>query len=466
MSQSAGRAVMGEDRRRETGLFRYTLIRDAADPGLSKAQRGRLLRALADREHLGPDGRLVRVSRTTLGRWVRAYRHGGFDALVSRPKVVPVRTPAETLELAFALKRERPERTAAQIHEIMLTTAGDRDRDRVPGLRTLQTHLARAGLNVRADGRSPGKVYGRFEASARNELWTGDGLHGPVLAGASARRAVLLAFIDDHSRMLVGWRWGTSEDVFRLEAALRAGLMSRGVPEALLVDRGSAFVSSQLLRACAVLGVKLVHASPRAATTKGKIERFFRTVRDQFLVEIDDGVELPELNRLFSAWLEVVYHRRAHSETGQTPLARFDTAGAPRLPTPALLRQAFLWSQERTVTKTATVSLHSNQYEVDPALVGRKVELVFDPFDLTRIEVRYQHRSMGLAVPLVIGRHTHPQAQRELPPPPTGTGIDYLRLLAEQRDAELGGHPIDYSALAELDGDGDRDPNQQDEEEQ
>ena len=457
---------MGEDRRRETGLFRYTLIRDAADPGLSKAQRGRLLRALADREHLGPDGRLVRVSRTTLGRWVRAYRHGGFDALVSRPKVVPVRTPAETLELAFALKRERPERTAAQIHEIMLTTAGDRDRDRVPGLRTLQTHLARAGLNVRADGRSPGKVYGRFEASARNELWTGDGLHGPVLAGASARRAVLLAFIDDHSRMLVGWRWGTSEDVFRLEAALRAGLMSRGVPEALLVDRGSAFVSSQLLRACAVLGVKLVHASPRAATTKGKIERFFRTVRDQFLVEIDDGVELPELNRLFSAWLEVVYHRRAHSETGQTPLARFDTAGAPRLPTPALLRQAFLWSQERTVTKTATVSLHGNQYEVDAALVGRKVELVFDPFDLTRIEVRYQHRPMGLAVPLVIGRHTHPQAQRELPPPPTGTGIDYLRLLAEQRDAELGGHPIDYSALAELDGDGDRDPNQQDEEEQ
>ena len=133
-------------------------------------------------------------------------------------------------------------------------------------------------------------------------------------------------------------------------------------------------MSSQLLRASAVLGVKLIHASPRAATTKGKIERFFRTVRDQFLVEIDDGVELAELNRLFSAWLEVVYHRRTHSETGQTPLERFEAAGAPQLPTPALLREAFLWSQERTVTKTATVSLHGNSYEVDPALVGRKVE--------------------------------------------------------------------------------------------
>jgi putative transposase len=201
----------------------------------------------------------------------------------------------------------------------------------------------------------------------------------------------------------------------------------------------------------------LIHASPRAATTKGKIERFFRTVRDQFLVEIDDGVELAELNRLFSAWLEVVYHRRAHSETGQTPLARFDAAGAPRLPTPALLREAFLWSTERTVTKTATVSLHGNTYEVDAALVGRKVELIFDPFDLTRIEVRYQHRPFGTAVPLVIGRHTHPQAQREVPPPPTPTGIDYLKLLAAKRDAELGGQRIDYSSLTQPDGDGDGD---------
>jgi putative transposase len=204
----------------------------------------------------------------------------------------------------------------------------------------------------------------------------------------------------------------------------------------------------------------LIHASPRAATTKGKIERFFRTVRDQFLVEIDDGVELAELNRLFSAWLEVVYHRRVHSETGQAPLERFDAGGAPPLPTPAQLREAFLWSEERMVTKTATVSLHGNQYEVDPALVGRKVELVFDPFDLTRIEVRYQHRPFGTAVPLVIGRHTHPKAERELPPP-ASTGIDYLKLLAAKRDAELGGQRIDYASLTN-DGDGqDRDIDQE-----
>jgi len=255
---------MDEDGRRDVGLFRYALIRDAADPALSKAERGRLVRALAEREHVGLDGRLVWVARGTVDQWIRAYRAGGFDALLPKPRVVAPLTPAGVLELAFCLKRERPDRTAAQIRQVMLAADGDTP---VPGLRTLQTHLARQGLNVRADGRAAGKVYGRFEASVRNELWTGDGLHGPKLSGAGARRAVLLAFIDDHSRLLVGWRWGTGEDVFGLEAALRSGLMTRGVPDAILVDRGSAFVSSQLLRACAVLGVRLIHASPRAATT-------------------------------------------------------------------------------------------------------------------------------------------------------------------------------------------------------
>jgi putative transposase len=211
-----------------------------------------------------------------LDEWIRAYRAGGFEALCPRVRRVQPRTSLRVLALAVALKQERPERTAAQVHQIMVSAG-----ERVPTVRTLQTHFARAGLNVRADGRNPNKVYGRFEATVRNELWTGDGLHGPTLSGATARRAVLLAFIDDHSRLLVGWRWGTGEDVFRLEAALRSGLMTRGVPEGILVDRGSAFVSSQLLRACAVLGVRLVHASPRAATTKGKIERFFSTNRTQ-----------------------------------------------------------------------------------------------------------------------------------------------------------------------------------------
>ena len=167
---------MDEDRRREIGLFRYALVREAADPGLSKAERGRLVRALADRDHVGPDGRLVRVARGTLDEWIRSYRRGGFEALVPQPRVVLPRTAPEMLELAFRLKRERPERTAAQVREIMLAAAGEGP---MPGLRTLQTHLARAGLNIRADGRSPGRSMAASRLLSVTSCGPGTGCMAP-----------------------------------------------------------------------------------------------------------------------------------------------------------------------------------------------------------------------------------------------------------------------------------------------
>ncbi|MDQ2796031.1 MAG: Mu transposase C-terminal domain-containing protein, partial [Actinomycetota bacterium] len=141
-------------------------------------------------------------------------------------------------------------------------------------------------------------------------------------------------------------------------------------------------------------------------------------------------------------------HRREHSETGQTPWDRWSALDAPVLPSPAQLREAFLWSQWRTVTKTGTVGLHGNQYEVDAALAGRKVELVFDPFDLTSIEVRWHGKSMGAAVPHTIGRHVHAKARPDdtAPPAPTPTGIDYLHLIEAQHTAELA-QRVQYSQL-------------------
>lgn len=210
-----------------------------------------------------------------------------------------------------------------------------------------------------------------------------------------------------------------------------------GLPQAIYLDNGSGFVSASLLRACAVLGVRLIHSRPGKPEGRGKIERVFRTVREQFLVEVDPGTvgDLARLNQLFAAWVEAVYHHAVHSETGATPLERLAAAPTPAVPEPGLLREAFLWSETRTVTKTATVSMHANVYEVDAALVGRKVELVFDPFDLAVIEVRWNNRPMGTAVPVKVGRHAHPAARPDAPAlPPTGTGIDYLGLVEARRD--------------------------------
>lgn len=462
---------------RAVGMFRYGLIRDAADAGLSPRERGRMVRALAAKEHIDPTGRAVRYSRDHLDRWIRRWRRGGFDALVPTGRAPYARTDPAVLEVAVALKRERPARTVAQIARILRAQSGWS-----PSETTLLRHFHRAGLQVPGGPVEATTVFGRFEAERPNELWTGDALHGPRIGG---RKTYLFAFIDDHTRLIVGHRWGFAEDTVRLAAALRPALAARGVPESVYVDNGSAFVDAWLLRACAKLGIRLTHSTPGRPQGRGKIERFFRTVNDQFLVEIgpdadtietrtatDSGDDagravdpvagLLELNRLFGAWLEQVYHRAWHSETGQTPLGRWAAgwderlpARCPALPSPADLSAAFLWETTRTVRKNATVSLHSNTYQVEDVLIGRRVELVFDPFDLTRIQVEYQGRAMGVAVPYRIARHSHPRARpesdligrNEQTAPPAATGINYLDLIVTAHEQHLAAG-VNYAALS------------------
>lgn len=438
-------------RAREVGLFRYGLISEALNEELSTKQRGRLVRAVAARAHPGPFGTAVRISRATLDRWIRDYRTGGFAALVPAPRRVLPYTPPQVLELAVALKTEAPDRTAAQVAVILAAHGGF-----APSARTLQRHFAAAGLTrARPDG-APLAVFGRFEAERANVRWVGDALHGPHIAG---RKAILIAFLDDHSRAVVAARWGYAENAVALRETLKVALAARGRPAQCYVDNGAMFIDSGLRRACAVLGIRLTHSQPGRPAGRGKIERFFKTVRDQFLVEISDETSelsqggtvvasLAELNALFTAWVEQVYHQRVHTETGMAPLARFLAAGPP-VPVPAdLLTEAFRWSEWRTVTKTALVSLQGNQYEVDPALAGSKVELVFDPFDLTDIDVRHHGRPVGKAVPFRIGRHVHPKARTDAPPASAPTGIDYLRLIQTRHTRALG-ERLQYAQLSD-----------------
>ncbi|GAA0446262.1 transposase [Acrocarpospora corrugata] len=448
MTKADEEARRRAERARRMALFRYEVIQDLIDPALSTRQRGVRARALAQATHTDPFGNTMRISRNTLDRWVRWWREGGFEALVPVPAKVPLRTDAHVLELAAALKREKPERTAAQVRRIMIAAQGW-----APSTRTLQRLFEREELGGLPAAET--EAFGRFEATRPNELWTGDALHGPLLGG---RKTYLFAFIDDHSRAVMAARFGFSEDVVRLAAALRPALAARGVPDSVYVDNGSAFVDSWLLRGCASLGIKLVHSTPGRPQGRGKIERFFRTVREQFLVEFGGDAttaadDLAGLNRLLVAWIETDYHVRVHSQTGAAPLKRWQhgiTEPLPR-PTPAQLREAFKWSQLRVVAKTATVSLHGNTYQVDAALVGRQVELVFDPFDLNLVEVRYEGRSFGAALPFTIKRHSHPKARPETlgeHTEPAPTGIDYLALMGAAHDERLA-EKINYSALFE-----------------
>jgi putative transposase len=199
------------ERARAIGLFRYMLIREAADPALTSRQRGAMVREIAAREHEDPSGRPVRLTRWTLDRWIKEWRQDGFDALVPSPRQSQPRTPPEVMELAAALKKENPARTAAQVQRILRAQAGW-----APDERTIQRMFTRAGLTALvAPEAAP--VFGRFEAARPNEIWTGDALHAIRVAG---RKTYLSVTWNHHG--------ASRRDCRRSRGSVTAGQCGRG----------------------------------------------------------------------------------------------------------------------------------------------------------------------------------------------------------------------------------------------
>lgn len=442
---------MDRQRSEQIALFRFSVIAEATNPRLTPTERGLVVRRLAREGFEDPDGITRSFSRATLDRWATAYRLRGLAGLEPRPRSDAGRPKDQAAWLAEAarLRKELPQRSAAaivgmigRVHRVWLSE------------RTVRAHLAREGLSRAALLAEPAKAFGRFQASRPNELWCGDVCHGPYVPYprvAGSRRARLFSLLDDHSRLIVAGRWGPEENTRAGQDVLRAAVVARGIPEALLVDNGAPFRAAQLARSCAVLGVRLVFAKPYSPETKGKLERFHRYLRERFLTEaMASGIAgFEELNDRYQAWCEAVANRRIHAETKRVPIEAFGDGHTPRIPTPATLFEAFRWSVARRVAKTATVEFGANRYQVDPALVGRMVELRFEPEDLTRIDVYCEGVACGIAVPVVIGRYVHPavpQASPEPPGDPQAPGIDYLGLVvADHEEATFG--PIAYRDL-------------------
>jgi putative transposase len=432
--------AVGDDWATRVALARWAVIAEATDERLTGAERGRLVSELACRVHRDATGRSGRVTTRTIYRWLAAWRSEGFEGLkpARRRDAGVSRTDAWVLELAAALRREAPARSAAHIAEVIARTRGAQ-----VSARSLQRFFAANGLDrARLEGRH--RAYGRFEAARCGDLWTADAWDGPALTELGGRHAQLFSILDDHSRLIVHGAFYPDVGEWSFQRCLRAAIERRGIPRTLYIDNGSAFVSTQLKLICARLGIAITHSKPGRPQGRGKKERHYRTVAEQFGVEVAAaGVDtLAALNRYFAAWVEQSYHHRVHRSTGQSPLARW-LAGPSSLreaPDPAVLTAAFLWSAQRTVTATRMVSLHGNLYEVDPGLVGRRVELRYDPTDLAAITVWTGDAPAGTAAPAELHRHVDPKlATAAVAEPGPATGIGYLDALVADHAAALAG---------------------------
>jgi len=366
---------------RDWAVFRYGLISEATRPrdGHSASQ---ILIRIAAQQHSLPDGSMRRYSVPTLRLWLQRYLAEGLEGLMPRDRSDKGAFRAIDDDTAEAIARHRVQNRKLSVklfHQILHD-------DRVLGAKAICEATLRRFLNARGLAKpvhSPDRARAKYEMPHPNDLWVADFMHGPhVGTGKKKRRALLCAIIDDHSRVIVGGRFATTEETADLLHTFRDAIATYGVPKRFYCDNGPAFTSRHLAEACARIGCALLHSEPFDSPSRGKIERYFRTVRMRFLpllAEHDLG-SIETIQERFDDWLRQDYHLKRHGGIAAKPLDRF-LAGAEqtlinRL-SPPEIDHAFMARLNRVVRKDATIRVQNTFYELPPELIGARVDIRF-----------------------------------------------------------------------------------------
>lgn len=366
---------MEKDLQEKIALKRYQIISPVlAEPGRVQNE---YFRKQAELTHEFPRYGSKRIAVSTMKGWLRTYRKKGFAGLKPRQRSDtgrPRRLTDEMLNVIRVKCKAYPFLSVQKLHEELAA----QNLLGTPPIHynTLLRIVDREQLLEKKGRRD---VRKSFETENINELWLSDFMHGPrVKTGKGTQKAILCAIMDDHSRMIVGHGFYSGETISVLTEVLKEALSAYGIPKRLYVDNGSAFSSDLLARSCALGGISLIHSKPYDSPSRGKIERFFRTVRSRFLPGIVESGSLDELNLAFSCWVRDEYHQRLHSGIGERPLDRYN-ASATRVDirrlSAAELDEMFLVRHERVVNNDSTISFKGSVYEVPPAYIRQKIEI-------------------------------------------------------------------------------------------
>jgi putative transposase len=390
-------------------LFRLSVLGPLASRELlERGELQQIIRELAGREYAIPGTRRRHLGEKTIQAWYYAWRAQGIDGLTPKPRIDRGQSKlAAAIQAAIlAAKRDNPRRSIRQIRQL-LETAGTVARgslSRSTIHRLLQQHdLSRISGSV-----SLPEEKRSFVAATAGAIWYGDVMHGPrVPIDGKLAKSYLVSLFDDASRLVAHSAFCPGETALDIEGVLKQALLKRGVPIRLVVDNGAAYRAQTLQGICARLGIHLIHCRPYAPEGKGKLERWHRRCRDQFLGELDERLitSLDDLNARLWAWLEQDYHRTAHAGlAGMTPLARYQQDLAklrPLGPRAAQLDALFLHRVRRLVRKDGTVSYLGTRFEVPFELSGKTVRLVVDPHAEVVVGVENEKgEPIGRATPL------------------------------------------------------------------
>jgi len=445
--------VMNEKIKEEIAQFRYSLISPVVSRiELSHGEQTELLKQTSKGEYDIPYSNRRRVGLRTLERYLELYKKGSFEALKPHSRSRASKISVQYLEEAASLRRENHCRSIERIIDML--EQSKRVPEGVLKRSTVYDYFVKLGI-----ARKQTKVkesYRRYGASHRGEILQGDVHHtlhlpDPIREGYN-RQVYLFGWLDDYTRLFYGeFYW--AEKLPALENTLKKWIIGYGCPTNIYCDNGAVYSSHHLKNICGRLGVNLLHSRPHKPQGKGKIEKIFQLVESSFKTEavllIKQGrlKTIEDLNTYFSVWLNKFYNQRLHSSTKQKPLVMWES-GENELRKPNLneIYEAFLYEDEKTVSKTGIIRVETNEYEVETFLACKKVQVRYDPYDLSKgIHVYYNGIRHNDAVVAVIRRHHRKNFVSAEAEATMNTGINFLELLKNESTQEVRG--ISFSEI-------------------
>ena len=367
--------------------FRFKLVAELANPYLSSSERKAMIREKARVEHQVPGLGRRRLSEACILKWLSRYRSHGKQGLCPQDRrdsgVSRSFSPGEAAVFLNYLQ-EHPEVTATTALRTLKASGAISS---APSSSSVSRLVRSAGMErERRIQKHAEQKNLKFDFFAPLECVQADGMYTVKVPDEKGRlrQAVLLAFLDDATRRVLDAGFSFSENSLAFESGIKHILAAHGRIGRLYADHGSAFVGMQTNRILDTLGVVLVHSQVRRPQGRGKIERFFRTVRQQFFATLDATSinSLKDLQLRFHSWLDSEYHRSPHSGLeGRTPLEAWVHKAHLIIPLdPGIdLDQAFLHEAVRAVHKDSTLTLDGALFEVPSDLIGERISLRYDP---------------------------------------------------------------------------------------
>mgnify|MGYP001012701624 CR=1 FL=1 len=351
-------------------------------------------------------GEPLRFTWRTIQTWYSNYKKHGVTALHLKPRSDKGRTrKVEPEKLLEAIEKALPEfrngpSNLAALYRVCIEKGFLRREEVAPN--TFRRLVNEHDL-LKPQTQTENRHRLAFAKAHANDMWQADTMFGPhVRDGDRKTQTKLIAFIDDASRVCCHGEFFLAENTDTLIRALRSALYKRGVPSAMYVDNGSIYTSKEIMQIAVRIGCQLLHTPVRDGASKGKVERFFRTVRESFLARSLDLSSIDTLNRAFTEWVENDYNARVHSVLGMRPIDRFglDLSRVRFLPPCEVNDELFFVEEERTVLADNTFSFRKIRYEAPRNLHARKIQIRFNRLSCDRVVVYFKGERMGEARPV------------------------------------------------------------------